>query len=152
MKILKFNETFDYKESDYKEYDEYATFNKNITEEWKHDLNSINNYLSDLRHDFHQYNDFIREYVIFDENKKIIANRIELNFNDEFNVYFYDDETKKSIRLDKILKIQNIDEIAENIFLELYDTYIVRCKANYMDIFGKEEFKHILDAEKKYNL
>lgn len=155
MKILKFNETITYKEPGYKEYDEYANINSDILRNWKNELESINEYISDLSHDLHRYNDFIREYVLFDSYKMIIANRIELSYSDKsFTIYFYDDETKKSIHLKNIKDIRSISEIAlsdEIMFLELYNTYIEQHKANYMDIFGRDEFKHILDTL-KYNI
>lgn len=155
MKVLKFNEKFDYVNSEYREYDDYSVINMDIINEWKNDLDSIERYFEDLKHDIHQYNDWIRNYVVSDSYKSIIVNDISL-FVDISNItiYFKDTITKQSTSLKQIKEIKTIEEVAENdpiLFLELYEKYVVKHKAPYMDIFGREEFKHILDT-KKYNL
>lgn len=155
MKILKFNEKFDYVNSEYREYDDYSIINMNIINEWKSDLDSIERYFEDLKHDIHQHNDWIRNYVVSDSYKSIIVNDISL-FVDISNItiYFKDTITKQNTNIKTIKDIKTIKEIAETdpvLFLELYEKYVVKHKAPYMYIFGREEFKHILDT-KKYNL
>jgi hypothetical protein len=153
MKILKFNEKFDYKNSDYKEYDEYSVIDIDILNEWKNDLDSVERYFEDLTHDIHQHNDWIRNYVITDNYKTIIADNISLQ-EKNITIWFKDTITKRNINIKTIKNIRSIEEVAEtdpNLFLELYETYMVKHKAHYMDVFGKEEFKHILDT-KNYNL
>jgi hypothetical protein len=155
MKVLKFNEKFDYINSEYREYDEYSVINMNILNEWKHDFDSIKRYLDNLNHDIRKHNDWIRNYVITDKYKSIIANDISLFVDtSEITIYFRDTITKQSTNLKQIKEIKTIEKVAETnpiLFLELYDIYITKHKASYMDIFGKEEFKYILDT-KKYNL
>lgn len=158
MKILKFNENIEYKEPDYKEYDEYGVFNKTIIDSWEQDIKNVNSYLSDMFHDIHRYNDFITNYVIFYETsyspnlKMIIADKINFDFyRNKFNIIFYDKITNKSINIEFAKDIKTINDVAEedpNLFLELYKRY----KDHHAQIFNKDEFQHILDADKKYNL
>jgi len=161
MKIQKFNEMADVH---YKEYDEYANIDMDILKKWKSDLNEIDEILFNIKHDIHQYNDFVKEFVVFVDEKKIfIPSKIELDTNDTSisysqpgkSIIFKDFYSKYRVNMLNITDIKSIDEVANNnqkLFMELYNFYIKEKRAPYMDVFGKEEFEHIIDADKKYNL
>lgn len=158
MKIKKFYEKFDYETSDFREYDEYSIINDDIVNDWKNNFNSINKYINDIKHAIHMHKDFIHGYVIFSKRRDyhIIANKITMgqNFKHDITIFFSDKFSKKSIELDEIKYIKSLEEVSDedpNMFLELYHKYIKEYKAPYLDVFDKEEFKHIIDGE-KYNL
>ncbi len=161
MKIFKLHETLNYTNSNYKEYDEYSILNKEITNQWTKDLNNLNNFISDLSHDLKMYSDYISSFVIFYEkfydNNIIIPNKIKLlsDSKNKKDIFFIDDYINISINLRYVKDIKTIDEIGRTdpkLFLDLYNTYIIKYKAPYMTYFGKKEFQHILDANNKYNL
>lgn len=154
MKIKKYNELTDY--SSYKEYDEYSHIDINIINEWYNNFSQINNFISDFTHEIKMYSQFINEYVVCNNRDTIIIpSDIKLIYDDKkFKIYFYDTHTNISIVHSNIKYIKHIKEISEidqNLFLKLYDRYIKEFKAPYMTIFGKDEFKHILNTT-KYNL
>lgn len=154
MKVQKFNEMADVH---YKEYDEYAYIDIDVLNNWKTELDKIDSTIDDIKHDIHQYNDFIKEYVIFGKNFTFIPSSIKLIKGDNHTSIIFSDTYKKffSVNLHNINKITTIDDVAyedPKLFLELYHFYITKNHAPYMDIFGKDEFKHIIDAETKYNL
>ncbi len=155
MKIQKFNEALsDY--SDYKEYDEYSNLNIDIINNWNTDISEVNDFISNFKHEIHQYSDFIRDYVVCSKNDVIIIpNEIKLSYdNNKFKIYFYDSYKNYYMPTDIIKYFKNISEIAETdqkLFIELYETYVNKLNAPYMDVFGKDEFKHLFTS-KKYNL
>lgn len=155
MKIKKFNEELtDY--SDYKEYDEYSNLNIDIINNWNTDISEVNKFISNFRHEIRQYSDFIRDYVVSSiRGSIIIPNDIKIKYdNDELKCFFYDTYTGGLIQTSNIKYFKNISEIAETdqaLFMELYEKYIKKYNAPYMDVFGKDEFKHLLTS-KKYNL
>lgn len=153
MKIKKVNELTDY--SDYKEYDEYSNLNIDVINDWNKNLSEINIFLSNLFHELHQYKDFSKEFVICDnKDVVIIPSDIKINYSDKFKVYFFDTHTNTIIEATKIKYIKNIKEVADTdqkLFLELYDKYIKKYNAPYMDVFGRDEFKYIINTI-KYNI
>jgi hypothetical protein len=149
MKIQKFNEM-----TNYKEYDEYANIDINIIKNWTLELDKIDTIINDIKHDIHRYNDFIREYVVFVGKMFFIPSSIELHKNDSL-ILFNDIYNGHRISMVRITDIKSLNDIAnedQKLFLELYNFYIIKKEAPYMDVFGKEEYKHIIDAETKYNL
>ena len=156
MKVYKFNEM-----SEYKEYDEYSYIDMDVLENWKSELDKVDDILDDIKHDAHQYSDFIREYVVFVDEKWVknlifIPSEISLNRTEyTIGVFFNDAYGRYKVNSSNIANIKNISEVANedpNLFLKLYNFYIKEKRAPYMDVFGKDEFKHILDADTKYNL
>jgi hypothetical protein len=168
MKYIKLFESIKYKESDYKEYDEYSILTNDIINNWKNDFENINKYFDEIKHDIHMYRHFLSNYVLFGKTSRggnfneenapiiIIPNKIELT-NDIYNkktLLFEDSFTGNGIFLKNIISIKNMDEIVENypnIFLKLYNLYIKRYKANYMDIFGKKEYQYLIKTQ-NYNI
>ena len=162
MKIYRFNES-----QKYKEYEEYSDINMNVLKSLLSEINEIKIKMKeikdkedDIRHDLHQYTDFIRDYVVFDPSfemgtKKPHGFFIPSEISYEYNTIFFKDTYKGIItNIKNIEKIQSLNEIAENdqkLFLELYNFYIIEENAPYMDVFGKDEYRHLLDS-KKYNI
>jgi hypothetical protein len=157
MKIQKFNEALsDY--SDYKEYDEYSNLNIDVINNWNSDFSEVNDFLLNFNHEIHQYSDFIRDYVVCNnKNTVIIPNDIRLLYSEnykKFKIYFYDSYNDIYIETTEIKYFKNISEIAETdqvLFMKLYNTYVEEFGAPYMDVFGKDEFKHLF-VSKKFNL
>lgn len=149
MKVHKFNET-----SDYKEYDTYASINIDVITNWGFELNKIDSIVGDIRHDIHRYNDFIKEYVVFTTKYSFFIPS-SISYDYVSNAIYFEDVYKNIKRniiyTDDIISIDDIANEDPLLFMKLYNFYIIEKKAPYMDVFGKDEYKHILDS-KKYNL
>jgi hypothetical protein len=160
MKIQKFNEMSDV---NHKEYDEYANIDISILKNLVLELHKIEDTLYEIKHDIHQYNDFIGEYVVFVTERFsgsgpkmfFIPSSIGLNREkDGINIFLKDIYHRYVINIKNIETIKSVDQIANEdpkLFLELYNFYITKSHAPYMDVFGKEEYKYMIDSTEKYN-
>lgn len=159
MKINKFTEKFDY-ESTYKEYDEYAHIDMNQLKEWTETLSNINKYLDDVKHDIHQYYNFLREYVIFYGTAYSIPTYItkNINSNDQIELLFVDNYKGNYININKVKDIKHITEVAKTkpeLIIKLYNFYIKDHEALLNDIFELPGVKEVLNMSlnsEKYNI